>query len=212
MKNTYIVLDDAHPLGAGFDGAGRIIGGTRLMAVAAEAGTATPFVAIPDFPDLPMEEVYPRAAPEGAAVVAREHASGGRVVHVPWNLGATFWEVMADDHRRLIENAVRWALGAPPRVEVGGKGLLDVAAREGDGVTLVLMTNLTNPMMWKGPLRETYPVGAQTVSAALPPGRTGGGARLLVAGADARAEVRDGRLLVTVPAIDLAEVVRIDWT
>ena len=42
----------------------------------------------------------------------------GRTVYFPWNLGGIFWEVLAADHQRLIENAVRWALNARPRVEV----------------------------------------------------------------------------------------------
>lgn len=212
VKNTYVALNGDHPIAQGFDGAARIIGGTRLMAVEAREGSDQPLLYVPDFPDLPMEEVYPREAPRGAAVVARETGAGGRVVHVPWNLGATFWEVLADDHRRLIESCVRWALGRSPAVEVSGKGLLDVAVREGSGTTLVLMANLTNPMMMKGPIRETYPVGPQQVSVALPAGRRGARARLLVADAEAAVEVRDGRALVTVPGVDVAEAVRIDWS
>ena len=61
-----------HPVNAGYDGAARIIGGTRLIHVAPAAGAEQPFLFVPDFPDLPMEEVYPREAPQGAAVVARE--------------------------------------------------------------------------------------------------------------------------------------------
>ncbi len=212
VKNTYVVLNGGHPIAKGFGSATRIIGGTRLMAVEADGGTEQPFLFIPDFPDLPMEEVYPREEPRGAAIVARETEAGGRVVHIPWNIGATFWEVLADDHRRLIENCVRWALGRAPSIEVRGKGVLDVAAREGDGRTLVLLANLTNPMMMKGPIRETYPVGRQEVSVALPEGRRGAVARLLVAGGEAAVEIRDGRAVVTVPGLDLAEAVRIDWT
>jgi hypothetical protein len=103
-------------------------------------------------------------------------------------------------------------LGRTPSVEVRGKGVLDVAAREGNGRTLVLLANLTNPMMMKGPIRETYPVGRQEVSVALPEGRQGAVARLLVAGGEAAVEIRDGRAVVTVPGLDLAEAVRIDWT
>ncbi|MBP0661386.1 AMP-binding enzyme, partial [Mycobacterium tuberculosis] len=41
-------------------------------------GAATPFLYVPDFPDRPMEEVYPRRAPEGAAVVARDAGPVGQ--------------------------------------------------------------------------------------------------------------------------------------
>ncbi|WFE76717.1 alpha-amylase family protein [Roseinatronobacter sp. S2] len=211
LKNTYVALNGDHPVAMGFGGAARIIGGTRTMAVTAEAGTDAPFLYIPDFPDLPMEEVYPRAAPVTPAVVARDTGAGGRTVHIPWNVGATFWEVLTEDHQRLIENAVRWALGNAPSVEVLGDAVLDVAAREGDGVTLVMLTNLTNPMMMKGPIRRVYPVSGQRVRATLPAGRSGATARLLVADTEVDVSVQDSMVEIQLPEIALAEVVRIDW-
>jgi hypothetical protein len=68
------------------------------MGVEAVGGADQPFLYVPDFPDLPMEEVYPREEPQGAAVIARQHAGGGRSVYIPWNIGATFWQVLAGDH------------------------------------------------------------------------------------------------------------------
>jgi hypothetical protein len=158
-----------------------------------------------------MEEVYPREEPHAPAAVARETGAGGRVVYFPWNLGGVFWEVLAADHQRLIENAVRWALGRSSRVEVEGRSVLDVALREdGEGLA-VLLFNLTNPMMMKGPTRETWPVGRHEVSVALPEGRTGARARLLVADADAAVGVSGGRAVVEVPGIELIEVVHLTW-
>ena len=110
-----------------------------------------PFLYVPDFPDLPMEEVYPREAPRGAAVVAREHAGGGRTVYIPWNIGAIFWEVLAADHARLIANAVRWALGKRPRVEVEGTGVLDIAVRESDEGLAVVLSQPHQPDDDEGP-------------------------------------------------------------
>lgn len=85
LKNTYVALDRAHPLTAGFAGARRIIGGTRVMSVEAAPDTEQPLLFVPDFPDLPMEEVYAREAPRGAAAVLRRHAGGGRTAYFPWN-------------------------------------------------------------------------------------------------------------------------------
>ncbi|MCR9218195.1 MAG: beta-galactosidase trimerization domain-containing protein [bacterium] len=212
LKNSYVALNGEHPINAGFDGAERIIGGTHLMAVEPMDGIEVPFLYVPDFPDLPMEEVYPRQAPKGAAVIARETPAGGRCVHIPWNIGATFWHVLAADHQRLIENAVRWALKDAPAVEVQGEAVLDVAAREGEGETLVLMTNLTNPMMMKGPIRRHYPVENQVVRARLPEGRSGAKATLLVAGEEVPVTVAGGTAEIMVPRIDLAEVLRIRWS
>jgi hypothetical protein len=211
VKNTYVALNGEHPVNAGFGGARRIIGGTRLIGVEAVGEGAHPFLAVPDFPDLPMEEVYPREEPHAPAAVARETAAGGRVVYFPWNLGGVFWEVLAADHQRLIENAVRWALGGPSRAEVEGRSVLDVALREDADGLAVQLFNLTNPMMMKGPTREVYPVGRHSVSVELPKGRSGARARLLVADADAAVGVAGGRAVVEVTGIDLIEVVHLTW-
>ncbi|HTN60648.1 MAG TPA: ThuA domain-containing protein, partial [Devosia sp.] len=211
VKNTYVALSGTHPINAGFDGANRIMGGTYLLAVEPTAAVETPFLYVPDFPDLPMEEVYPREEPKGAAVVARSHGSGGRTVYIPWNIGAILWEVQAQDHARLIGNAVKWALNGRPQVEVNGKAVLDLAVRQNADGMAVVLNNLTNPNMMKGPIREVYPVGPQTVSVALPAGKQVGAARLLVAGAPVKTSLADGRVTVTVPSLDTLEVVHLTW-
>ncbi|MFD1910744.1 family 10 glycosylhydrolase [Halodurantibacterium flavum] len=210
LKNTYVQLAGEHPVNEGYQGARRIIGGLRLTAVAAEPDTQAPFLAVPDFPDLPMEEVYPREEATAPAVVTRETAAG-RSVHIPWNIGATFWEVLAQDHQRLIENAVRWVLGGPSMVEIEGRGLFDIGVREAPGERLVTLMNLTNPMAWKPPIREIFPSGPQEVSIALDPGARNPTARLLVSGQDVPVTVQGGRAMVTVPQVDILEAVHLTW-
>jgi hypothetical protein len=211
VKNTYVALNGRHPVNAGFNGAARIIGGTHLIPVEVAKGTGQPFLYVPDFPDLPMEEVYPRETPRGAAVVTREHRSGGRTVYIPWDIGAIFWEVLAADHQRLIANAVRWALGRRPAVEVNGSSFLDLSVQSNDDGVAVVLNNLSNPMAMKGPIRETFPVGKHAVSIAVPKGRALGRAQLLVAGRRAKASVVRGRIEVEVPGIDTLEVVHLRW-
>jgi hypothetical protein len=211
VKNTYVAINGKHPVSAGFDGANRIIGGTRLIAVDAAADTQQPFLYVPDFPDLPMEEVYPREEPRGAAVVTREHKGGGRTVYIPWNIGGVLWEVLAADHARLIGNAVQWALGKRGDVEISGRSALDLAVRRNNSGMAVVLNNLSNPMMMKGPIREVYPVGKQVVSVAVPAGRSVKSARLLVAGQAAETRVSGNRVEIEVPGIELIEVVHIAW-
>ncbi|MFL5014838.1 MAG: hypothetical protein ACJ8EW_01350, partial [Rhizobium sp.] len=160
---------------------------------------------------LPMEEVYPREAPKGAAVIARETGKGGRTVYIPWNIGEIFWEVFAVDHARLIANAVHWALGKTPRVTVKGKGVVDLALREnGDGLALSLF-NLTNPMMMKGPIRDNYPLAAQTISVEIPEGRSVAKAWLVVADRAASFSFGNGRAQVELPGVDRLEVLHLTW-
>lgn len=137
--------------------------------------------------------------------------AGGRTVHIPWNIGATYWEVQAKDHQRLIENAVRWALGGPSMVEISGKGVLDIGVRQGPSEMLVSLVNLTNPMMWKAPIRDIYPTGTQEVSIAMKGDETDVKAYLPISGVSAQVQLRDGRAIVTVPKIDIVEAVHLTW-
>src|SRR5207244_12509785 len=74
--------------------------------------------------------------------------------------------------------------GIRPRVD--GSGLLDVTAwRQRDSMTVHLV-NLTNPMVMKGPLRETLPVGPQRVRVRLPAQTRARRVQLLTAGSSPR--------------------------
>lgn len=211
VQNSYVALNGEHPIAQGFAGAQRIIGGTQLIAVEPTAEVDLPFLTVPDFPDLPMEEVYPRLPPQGAGLVARTTEAGGRVVYIPWNIGEVFWTYLAPDQGRVIANSVKWALGKTQEANIEGRGVFDLALHESaDGRALCLL-NLTNPMMMKGPLRETYPVGPLKVTIEVPEGRTPRSARLVVADQDAAFELKDGRVTVAVPTVETMEVVHLSW-
>ncbi|UXT51420.1 family 10 glycosylhydrolase [Agrobacterium tumefaciens] len=212
VKNTYVEISGDHPINDGYDGAERIMGGTRLIDVKPAAGTSTPFLYIPDFPDLPMEEVYPRKQADGAAVIARETGKGGRTVYIPWNIGEIFWEVLAADHGRLVSNAVRWALGKTQRVEVEGPGVVDIAVRESEDGLAISLLNLTNPMMMKGPVRDNIPLSKQKVAVEIPNGKTLHRAWLVVADRAAELSIENGRAIITVPEIERLEVLHLNWS
>src|SRR5260370_41518558 len=75
---------------------------------------------------------------------------------------------MADDHYKLIGNAIDWATNEEKPVTVTGPGILDVTAwRQKDSMTVHLV-NLTNPMMMKPRFREFIPAPAQQVRVRLP--------------------------------------------
>lgn len=212
VKNTYVARQEGHAITEGFQGAGRIMGGTHLIDIeVTDPAAATPFLYVPDFPDLPMEEVYAREAPRGAALIARETAAGGRVAYIPWNIGEIFWEVLAVDHARLIRNTVLWALGRAPEVETHGQGVVDLALWHGPDATAVALFNLTNPMMMKGPVRDNFPIGAQTVSVAVPAGRRAISAHLAVAGREVAFTTAAGRVVVEIPGVERLELLRVGW-
>lgn len=207
VKNAYVALESGHPITEGFGGAARIMGGTRQISVATRA--PAPVLYVPDFPDLPMEEVYARRAPEGAALVARETGQGGRVVYIPWNIGEIFWEVLAVDHQRLLENAVRWTLGKAPQVSVAGPGVIDLALWQGEGGMALSLFNLTNPMMLKGPVREVFPIGAQRIG--IETSRAVGAVRLVVGGRDIAFTQEEGWVTFELPGLERLEVVHLVW-
>lgn len=213
LKNNYITIEDGkHPIAAGYDGARRIVGGTRVLAVEAAADTEVVFRFIPDYPDLPMEEVYPRSYDGPPAVVAREHPSGGRTVYVAFNVGDVFWQALQSDHGRLIAGAVGWALGeGPPRVEVGGRGLIDLAVHAGEDQLAVSLVNLNSPMAMRGQVHDTVPLTDQEVRVRLPDGVASAGARLVVADRSVPVEIEDGIARVRVERLDLLEVVHLTW-
>lgn len=218
MQNSYLrvekdpVTGRHHALLAGLEDAGRIINGVwRLEVEALEKFPNPPLTLIPSYPDLPMEEVYPRVPQTGIPEVYLRGPGGkSRIVYFPWDIDRVFWEVMAVDHGKLLRNAVEWATNEERPVTVTGPGVLDVTVwRQKDSLTVHLV-NLTNPMMMKGPFRELIPVGEQKVRVRLPAGRKAGKVQLLVSGRAPRVEESAGYLSLTVPSILAHEVVAID--
>ena len=65
-------------------------------------------------------------------------------------------------------------------------------------------------MMMKGPLREVIPVGPLRVRIRIPSTLRPRRARLLTAGTTLNAQPFDGVLTVTVPSVEVHEVVAID--
>jgi hypothetical protein len=217
MLNSYLNLQkDAagkvHPLLAGIGDTKRIINGThQVRATAAGNSLPAPLLIEPTYPDLPMEEVFPRANTVHDPGVFLREVGKGRVVYFPADIDRTFWEVLAGDHALLLRNAVQWASHEPAPLEVEGKGVLDVAVwSQKDSITAHLV-NLTNPMMLKGPIREIIPISKHTVRICLPKdGRKVVKARLLVAGSEVPFREEGGAIVVQVPTIELHEVVALD--
>lgn len=216
MQNSYLSLDadpatgKRHPILAGLDDTPRIINGAFRLDVRPTAGFPSPLTLIPTYPDLPMEDVYPRVARTTTRELYLREVGRSRVVYIPWDIDRTFWEVMCVDHLRLIRNAIEWAANETPPVAVEGPGLLDVTVwRQRDSMTVHLV-NLTNPMMMKGPLREVLPVGPQRVRIRLPEGVRPRRVHLLTAGTTLNPAVTAGICTVTVPSVDVHEVIAID--
>ena len=219
MLNSYMSLekDSAagawHPLLRGFEDAGRIINAVNQVEVtSADPNRFTPLRIVPSYPDLPMESVFTRPGGTQLPGVYLRRVGNGRVVYFPGDLDRTFWQVLAVDHGMLLRNAVEWATNEAPPVKVEGQGILDVAVWEQkDSMTLHLV-NLTNPMMWKGPVREIVPVPAQKIALRIPSGRRVRRVQLLVAAREVPYRRDNDVIHLETPSIGLHEVVAVDFS
>ena len=216
MQNSYLNLDAdprtrvRHPILKGLEHASRIVNGVFRLHVRPDIDFPSPVTLIPTYPDLPMEDVYPRVPRTAIREVYLREIGPSRVAYFPWDISRTFWEVMAVDHLALLKNTFAWALGEPPVVEVEGPGVIDVSVWRQRASMTVHLVNLTNPMMMKGPLREVLPVGPLRVRVRLPAGPSPKRIQLLTAGSTVQATPAAGVLSVTVPSVDVHEVIAID--
>ena len=159
------------PVLDGFGDTTHIIHGVHRLDVQPRAEGPSPLTLIPTYPDLPMEDVYPRVPHTTTRELYLRELGRSRIAYFPWDIDRSFWEVLSVDHLRLLRNTIAWAANEPPPVEVDGPGLLDVTAwRQRESMTVHLV-NLTNPMMMKGPLREVFPIGPLKVRVRLPAAR-----------------------------------------
>jgi hypothetical protein len=216
MQNSYLNIETdsltnrRHPILEGFDGASRIINGVFRVAVRPTQTFPSPLTLIPSYPDLPMEDVYPRVLRTDTRELYLRTIGASRIVYIPWDIDRTFWEVMSVDHGRLLRNAITWAANEPSPVEVEGAGVLDVTAwRQRESMTVHLV-NLTNPMMMKGPLREMIPVGPLRARIRLPAGVRPKKVQLLTANSSPRFEQANNVVTLTVPSVECHEVIAID--
>lgn len=213
--NAYVALDhgaaEASEILHGFDGVPHIIGGVWQLDVdPVEASYRSPLAAVPPYPHLPMEEVYPRTDDHGKPqLLLRRHGSA-RVAYFPWDVDRLFWETLLEDHARLLASTIRWALNTDPVVTVEGPGLLDVVPWRQAGSLTVHLVNLTNPYAMKGPFREILPVGPQRVRIQLNGTTRPTAVRLLVADREVPWSVDGSYLELTVPEVRDREVIGVE--
>jgi len=216
IKNSYWKLENEpdtgtyHPILAGLEDAGRIINGIWQLEVQPLEGFPSPLTLIPSYPDLPMEDVYPRVVQTDIRGIYLRDWGKGRVVYFPWDIDRVFWEVMNVDHGRLLRNAVEWALNEEKPVTVTGPGILDVTIWRQKASLTVHLVNLSNPMMMKGPFRELLPLGPLVVKIQLPQGKAARKVQLLMRDSIPEANEYQGWISLTVPEILDHEIIAVD--
>jgi hypothetical protein len=216
MQNSYLRLDHQqggvrHPILRGLEDAPRIVNSVRRLDVRETAQfPRRPVTLIPSYPDLPMEEVYPRQLKTDILQVCLREIGPSRVVYFPGDMDRTFWEVLAEDHGKLLRNVVEWATNEERPATVTGPGLLDIAVWQQKESMTVHLVNLSNPMTMKGPYREVIPLAGQEATVRLPVGKKARKVHLLVSGQTPKITQRDGAIRLALPPIGVHEVIAID--
>jgi hypothetical protein len=218
MLNSYLSLEkdpatgQYHPVLAGFEDANRIINGVHRVHVnPVGESLPPPLQVVATYPDLPMEECFPRPGKPGNAGIFLRQVGAGRVVYFPWDIDRTFWEVLNTDHGKLLHNAVLWATNEPAPLSVEGQGVLDLSVWAQRNSMTVHLVNLTNPMMMKGPVRAAIPISSQQVRVRVPAGKRIRKAQLLVAGVETHYRTDGDAIVVEVPSIRVHEVIALDF-
>lgn len=216
LQNSYLRLksdpltNQFHPVLKGLEDAYRIINGTHRVMVSPKQSFPGPVTLIPSYPDLPMEDVYPRVLDtDTREVYLREHGKG-RVAYIPWDIDRIFWQILNKDHGRLLGNIIRWALNEEPIVDVKGPGVIDVTVWKQEHSMTVHLVNLTNPMMMKGPFRELIPVDAE-LSISIPENKKPAGVHLLMSGKKPVYEMKNGKLYVKAPQVMAHEIIGVEF-
>ena len=211
VQNSYLNIENPHPLTRGLEDANRIINGANWIHVrATQPLAANPLTLVPSYPNLPMEEVYARVPHTATPGVFLRTPGKGRVVYFPFDIDRTFWEVLAADLGLVMRNAVQWAHGGTQPLTVTGKGMIDVSLWAQQRSFTAHLVNLTNPMMLKGPLREVIPSPPQHVRIALPPGNSPKAVRLLVSATPQHYRLADNAIELEIPSFELNEAIAID--
>lgn len=215
LRNSYLQLrpdannSQTRQLLTGLDDTPRIINAIHRVNVKPTTTFPSPVTLIPTYPDLPMEDVYPRVPETDIRELYVRQVGPGRVAYLPGDLDRSFWQLLNVDHGQLLGNIINWALHEEPVATVTGPGVVDVTVWRQDRSLTVHLVNLTNPMMMKGPFREFIPVEAQ-VALPVPAGVRVTGVRLLMSGQSPAYDLRNGKLTVRVPKIVDHEIVALD--
>ncbi|MEI6142104.1 MAG: alpha-amylase family protein [Mariniphaga sp.] len=215
MQNSYLRLknDPAtnhfHPVLHGLEDAYRIINTIYHVKVLPKMQFSEPVTLIPTYPDLPMEDVYPRVPETNIRGLYLNEVGKGRVAYFPGDIDRTFWQIMSVDHGKLLRNTILWALNEDQIVTVEGPGVIDITVWRQQNSMTVHLVNLTNPMMMKGPFRELIPMDLK-VSIQVPEGYKVKGVRLLVKGHDPKFEVSNGKVTLDVPQVLDHEIVALE--
>ncbi len=170
IYGSYARIEQRHEILRGFEETNWIPGAQYVVPVDAGPGTP-PLTVVRANSGYPPEMAYsPDSHTTQPALVLRE-SGASRLVYFPGDYERTGWRSGNTDVAQLLINAIRWTLHQRAPVVVSGEGVVELFAWETDPGFAVHILNYNNPHLHRGWIRRHYPIGAQVVKMALPPGR-----------------------------------------
>lgn len=200
---------DRHPVLAGMDETDTLPFGGYLPVVATDDGVLVLATYVPDFPIYPPETSWMREpVSDLPAITVREGPAGSKLVWFVADLDRCFARDESFEHARLLENAVRWALGNRARVTLsGGHGVITADLYAQPGRHVLHLNNRLLLSRTPGRQYDLAPIGPVEVRV-----RTGAptaAVRLRVAGKPAPFETVGDEVVFTVAQILDHELVEI---
>jgi len=204
-NSYYARIESAHEILSGFQDTKVLPGAEYRLPVKASGPLVLSVIA--PYPAFPPEMVYTKTPrTDEPAVVLRERG-GSRLAWFPGDIERSFWRSNNGDLSLLLRNTVRWLLRAKQPVTVSGEGVTDLFAWKTEAGYALHILNYTNPNMLRGWFRETYPIGPQKVSVALPGNPKILHVRALRAGVPLRFTQTAARIDFVIPKVTDYEVI-----
>lgn len=99
--------------------------------------------------------------------VVVNHCGKGKVVYIPGEMGLTYYERGFVEHKRLIENSIRWITGGELPIETDLPETVEISIMEvDDGTTIIHLINCTADLSC--PIEKIVPVFQGKVKIKLP--------------------------------------------
>ena len=162
---------------------------------------------IDPYPVYPPEAVFPREPPTDSPSVVLQEKGKSRLAYLAGDMDATYWRTDNRDLGMQMVNVVRWLLGEHGEPTVEGDGLMEVCAWETETGFAMHMLNYNGPNAFRGRMRKMVPLGPQRVRFILPREAKIKSAMLLHAQTPVRFTSRGRSVELTVPSVELYEVV-----
>lgn len=181
--NSYFRIERPHELVQGLEGTSLLPCPEYRVPVRSTGHEPLVLSILPHYPAYPPEMVYPRTLKTDEPGVLLRRPGNSRIAYFPGDIDRSLWRSGNTDLSRLLQNSVRWALGAGrTQVSVKGDGVVELFAWETEPGYALHVVNYNNPNMTRGAVRRFDAMGPQQVEFSVSSGRKISSVRALRAG------------------------------